>query len=258
MAPLPAERVNRALPFSNLGIDYFGPIKIFDGCVEHKIWGSLFVCFVTRAVHLEAVTDLTSLAFIHAFRRFVARRTRPNVVWSDLSTTFTAASEAIKEVWNRVVKEASQSDYFSDRQIRWKFIPQLSPFFGGAYERLVAMVKQVLRHAIGKKRLSEEDFRTFLVEAECIVNTRPISYIHDDLESMIIIRPIDFWSPNAQPSIPPLLEDMQDDTDYLPKLETRDALIQAWRNSTRAIDKFWSYFYDQYLKALRERQSSSH
>ena len=64
-------------PFLNVGVDFLGPITI-----HHKIRGKktdksyvcVFVCFATKAVHLEAVSDLTSAAFIGALKRFVARR----------------------------------------------------------------------------------------------------------------------------------------------------------------------------------------
>ena len=48
----------------------------------------VFVCLVTRAVHLEVVLDLTTDAFIAVLRRFVARRGTPAVIRSDNETNF--------------------------------------------------------------------------------------------------------------------------------------------------------------------------
>lgn len=77
MADLPAGRVNIAnKPFTDVAIDYAGPflIKLSNvrGCKMQKAYIAIFVCMATKAIHLEAVTDLTADAFIAAFRRFVA------------------------------------------------------------------------------------------------------------------------------------------------------------------------------------------
>ena len=54
MASLPREQL--ALykpPFTNTGVDYFGPISVKRGRVTEKRWGCIFTCLTTRAVHLE-------------------------------------------------------------------------------------------------------------------------------------------------------------------------------------------------------------
>jgi len=80
MGSLPASRVNVSRPFSRCGVDYAEPLLLREGkrwnAQSHKAYISLFVCFATKAVHLELVSDLTSEAFIAAFKRFVSRRSR--------------------------------------------------------------------------------------------------------------------------------------------------------------------------------------
>ena len=44
---------------------------------SYKAYVSLFVCFATKSIHLELVSDLTSEAFIAAFKRFISRSGRP-------------------------------------------------------------------------------------------------------------------------------------------------------------------------------------
>jgi len=63
MGSLPASRVNVSRPFSRCGVEYVGPLLLREGkrrnARSHKPYVSLFVCFATKAVHLELVSDLT-------------------------------------------------------------------------------------------------------------------------------------------------------------------------------------------------------
>jgi hypothetical protein len=55
---------------------------------HRKCYVCLFTCAVTRAVHLELVTDLSARSFLLAFRRFAARRGPVSVMYSDNAQTF--------------------------------------------------------------------------------------------------------------------------------------------------------------------------
>lgn len=73
MASLPPERNNLSRPFHTVGIDYAGPFDIrnFTGraCLITKGYVCIFVCFSTKAVHLEAASDLSTQAFLATFSR---------------------------------------------------------------------------------------------------------------------------------------------------------------------------------------------
>lgn len=61
MEQLPQYRVQCTRPFAVTGVDFAGPIIIRSGVrnvTGIKAWIALFVCFSTRAVHLEVVEDL--------------------------------------------------------------------------------------------------------------------------------------------------------------------------------------------------------
>ena len=51
MAPLPEDRIKPALPFTNVGLDFAGPLFLKDS--GEKAYICLFTCRVTRAIHLE-------------------------------------------------------------------------------------------------------------------------------------------------------------------------------------------------------------
>ncbi|GFX81620.1 uncharacterized protein TNCV_4644601 [Trichonephila clavipes] len=74
MGDLPTHRVTPSRPFSVCGVDYTGPINILRyrgrGAKTTKGYIVLFACFVTKALHLELVSDLTSEAFIASLKRF--------------------------------------------------------------------------------------------------------------------------------------------------------------------------------------------
>jgi len=66
------------------------------------------VCFATKAVHLELVSDLMSEAFIAAFKRFISRRDRTVHIYSDNRITFVGAHRQIQELY----------DIYNDQQLQ--------------------------------------------------------------------------------------------------------------------------------------------
>jgi hypothetical protein len=82
MAALPKERLEAfSLPFTNVGVDFFGPMYVVVGRRREKRYGCIFTCFVTRAVHLEIAHRLDTDSFIMAFRRFIAIKGTPAVIF---------------------------------------------------------------------------------------------------------------------------------------------------------------------------------
>ena len=58
-------------PFAYVGLDSFGPFYVKHGRGTEKVYGCIFVCFTTRAIHIEDVGSLKADDFIQALRRFV-------------------------------------------------------------------------------------------------------------------------------------------------------------------------------------------
>lgn len=83
---------------------------------------------LTKAVHLDVVTDLSKDSFILALRRFVARRGKPRCIFSDNGTNFVAASSELKYL-GKFIKdnESHLLSLFAKENIEWKFIPPRSP-----------------------------------------------------------------------------------------------------------------------------------
>lgn len=66
----------------------------------------MFVCFATKAIHLEAVSDLTSSAFLAALGRFVGRRGCPQRIVCDNATNFVGARNELCEIQQAVERNA--------------------------------------------------------------------------------------------------------------------------------------------------------
>ncbi|UYV78167.1 hypothetical protein LAZ67_16000353 [Cordylochernes scorpioides] len=100
MSDLPKERLTPGKPFSISGVDYAGPVNLRmskgRGRKTEKGYICLFVCFVTRAVHLELVTDASTPTFMSAFKRFVARRGHCTRLYSDQGTGFVGAARQLR------------------------------------------------------------------------------------------------------------------------------------------------------------------
>ena len=67
---LPVERVSDDPPFTQLGIDFVGPLYIrkHNSSDEYKIYICLFTCASTRSIHLELTDMLSADSFLLAFR----------------------------------------------------------------------------------------------------------------------------------------------------------------------------------------------
>jgi hypothetical protein len=82
--------------------------------------------------------------------------------------------------------------YVANTRIKWKFIVELASWMGGAYERLVGIVKRSLRKSLRHKFLTLVQMQTLLKEVEATVNSRPLVYVNDDINLNITLTPDNF------------------------------------------------------------------
>ena len=106
LGQLPPERVEPNYVFLHTGVDFAGPFMIRKGHtrrpVEIKAHLAVFVCFCTKAVHLELVSDQTKEAFIAALDRFVSRRGLPLHVYSDNGSNFVGARNELAQYYKMI------------------------------------------------------------------------------------------------------------------------------------------------------------
>ncbi|XP_062537997.1 uncharacterized protein LOC134206311 [Armigeres subalbatus] len=177
MGDLPAARVTVSRPFSDAGVDYFGPVYLrpIPRRATVKAYVAVFVCLCTKAVHLELVSDLSTDRFLQALRRFVARRGLCTNIYSDNGTNFVGARNQLKDLL-KLLKSNDHNSAVSKEcakvGIQWHFIPPSAPHFGGLWEAAVRSTKHHLLRVIGESPVSPEDFTTLLTQVEACLNSQ--------------------------------------------------------------------------------------
>ncbi|XP_062714917.1 uncharacterized protein LOC134291324 [Aedes albopictus] len=240
MAPLPAARLQ---PFTSVGVDYFGPILVRVGRSSVKRWIALFTCLSVRAVHLEVVHSLSTESCVMAVRRFIARRGYPAEFYSDNGTCFQGAS---KELQREEIKRRNDAlaHTFTTTKTRWCFIPPAAPHMGGAWERLVRSVKVAIESIANVPRKPDDEIlETIFLEAEALINSRPLTYIPLESADQEAITPNHF-----------LLGSSNGDK-FLP-YETVDspmALRNSWRLAQSITQVFWARWVKEYLPVITRR-----
>ena len=89
-------------PFTSIGVDF---AELFDirnytcrACLITKGFFSLFICFATKAIYLEAVSNLSTSAFLVALARFISRRGYATDMDSDNDTNCMSVEDLKEEI----------------------------------------------------------------------------------------------------------------------------------------------------------------
>lgn len=248
MGQLPACRVTPGKPFRSSGVDYAGPVtlKMYPGRCQRtcKSYICLFVCTVTKAIHLELVSDLSTAGFLAAFRRFTSRRGHCSDLWSDCATNFTGASNELdcmfKNRKSQVVGEIAE--LLANDKTTWHFIPPGSPHFGGLWEAGVKSVKAHLKRVIGQTLLTFEEYTTLLSQVESCVNSRPLTPISSSIDDISPITPGHFLIGEAPIVVP---------EESLSHLSL--SRLDRWQMLQRMLQDLWTRWSAEYLTTLQNR-----
>ena len=96
---LPEDRTKPGTAFEVIGVDFAGPIRYkMSSKVKGKAYMVIFACSLTRAVHLELLCNLETTIYIGCLKRFIARRGRPRIIYSDNGGTFVKASKWLEQL----------------------------------------------------------------------------------------------------------------------------------------------------------------
>lgn len=248
MGQIPEVRLKPTRPFKSSGCDYMGPINLkFStgrGAKTYKGYVCLFICMSTRAIHLEVVTDLSSKAFIAAFRRFTARRGHCQDLFSDNGTNFVGANRQLREMFDRAKSSLPREvEYLlSLEQTTWHFIPPHAPNFGGLWEAGVRSVKTHLYKVIGDSTLTYEELSTVLTQVEACLNSRPITVMSDDPNEPQALTPGHFLVGEPLINIPD-----EDNSNH------NIVGLDRWRLTQKIVNNFWKRWYKEYLVNLNQR-----
>ncbi|XP_051167791.1 uncharacterized protein LOC127285698 [Leptopilina boulardi] len=204
---LPPARIEPARPFTNCDLDYAGPFQLRAtkgrGFKSYKGYIVVFVCFATKAIHLEAVSDMTTSTFLAAYRRFTGRRGLCRRLYSDNGTTFQGADRELRSMFKRgstFYMEAAAA--FANDGATWSFIPPNSPHFGGLWEAGVKSAKHHLARLMISRTFTFEEFSTLLTEIEACLNSRPLCAMSTDPEDLNALTPAHFLIGSTLAMIP--------------------------------------------------------
>jgi hypothetical protein len=191
------------------------------------------------------VSALSSEQFIFALRRFIARMGKPSSMISDNAPAFKVVSSM-----------TDAKKFMSKHGIQWRFITEFAPWMGGVYERMVGIVKSSLRRTIGRTKLSYDQLVTLLSEAQDVVNSRPLTYVSEDIDDEVI-TPNHFLRGFNRQALEIVDED-DGDPDFIDKEVTATKIVKMWKKGQRLLQHFWEIWRKDYLTSLREKTTWHH
>ncbi|CAK9816560.1 hypothetical protein ANTQUA_LOCUS9005 [Anthophora quadrimaculata] len=250
MGQFPKNRVTVNRPFLIAGVDYCGPIHIKErkhrNLKKIKVYIAVFVCFSTKAVHIELVSDLTSDAFLAALRRFFARRGKSSDIYSDNATNFLGADRELRETLRTILAETQDSpihNYLLSQNTRWHFIPPRSPHFGGLWEAAVKSLKHHLNRIVRNTLLTFEELNTHLTEIEAILNSRPLTQLSSDPNDLTPLTPGHFLIGDSLTSTP--------EYDFT---SSKVGRLSSWQHLQQMRQHFWNRWHKEYLNEITVRK----
>ncbi|XP_033761542.1 uncharacterized protein LOC117343309 [Pecten maximus] len=255
MADLPPDRLIPAPPFTNVGVDAFGPWNIITrktkgGSANSKRWAILFTCLGTRAVHIEVVEEMSTSSFINALRRLIAIRGNVKELRSDRGTNFVGAANVFKDM-NTVevvnVEDEPIKRYLKDADLVWKFNSPHSSHMGGVWERLIGMARKILDAMfmeLSSRSLTHEVLVTLMAEVSAIMNSRPVAQISTDPEVPVILSPTTLLTQKTSS------EALFNSTD----LDIKDLYREQWKRVKVLSEMFWRRWREGYLQTLQTRR----
>ena len=125
--PLPAERVKWVPPFTHVGVDHTSHFTIRNERGDRvKAYICIFACTITRAVHLEVITSLSTSSFIMCLRRLATAKGMPSLILSDNHRTFISGEAFLLEMQ----QDPKVQEYLSSKNIKWTHQTPRSPWMG--------------------------------------------------------------------------------------------------------------------------------
>lgn len=249
MGQYPKDRIICNRPFLITGVDYSGPWFIKETNRKNakliKAYIAHFVCFSTKANHLELIRDLTAESFINGLKRFISRRGRCSKIYSDNASNFVGAARQLVEMkqmfqseqFKRNIQDAAASEH-----IDWQWIPPYAAHHGGLWEAAVKQCKHHLRRVMGQNHYTYEELNTLIIMVEACLNSRPLMPLSEDADDLQALTPAHFLIGESLKAIP--------EANLTKQPENR---LNHWQQVTKMFQKFWKLWSNYYLRSLQAR-----
>ena len=247
MGQLPSSRLNPDYAFFHVGLDFAGPYLIREGYIRRptriKTYLAVFVCFKTKAVHLEIVKDASTESLISCLKRFCSRRGRPLVIHSDNGTNFIGAKNDLAELYSTLQTEKTQNtinSYLLQQKVSWETIPVKAPHFGGLWEAAVKSAKFHLKRVLGEQAFTYDELETMICEVEACLNSRPLGALASHpMDGTVPLTPGHFLIGRPIKAYP------------VTKINYDPPPSLRWAHCQKMIQLFWSRWSREYLQQLQ-------
>ncbi|MCP3661258.1 MAG: hypothetical protein GY696_01990 [Gammaproteobacteria bacterium] len=146
---------------------------------EKSVWILVVTCQFSRAVFLDALESYSTASLIIGLQKLEATYRRLSKIISDASTQW----------WepNMLEKHYANSTVF-----KWKVVPTAAHHFIRGAEKMVGMMKKLLKRKLDGAAISHNELLLFLLEVAKMLNTRPlVAETSEDGERWRMIAPID-------------------------------------------------------------------
>lgn len=183
--------------------------------------------------------------FMLALDRFISRRGRPSIIFSDNGTNFQGAANKLNEIYQLCQDDTSShaiAEWATNNRITWKFIPPSSPHMGGLWEAAVKTIKSHLNKVVLDKLFTYGEFYTVLTQIEAVLNSRPISALSDDPSDLEFLTPGHFLIYDSVTSYP-----TPTDLNNIPDS------FKFWRECQRIVNTFWTRWSKDVLNSYQHR-----
>ena len=148
-APLPKFRLERTPGFTHTACDFAGPFRYKKDSGEvAKAYLLIMICAVSRAIHVELTTDLSTWEVLGALQKFVNRFPTVKTITSDNGASFVRSAKELATVYKHVA-DGPIRNWLAKSFIAWHFITPTAAAHGGNHERAVQIIKRPLRKILG-------------------------------------------------------------------------------------------------------------
>uniref|UniRef100_A0A182PWL5 Integrase zinc-binding domain-containing protein n=1 Tax=Anopheles epiroticus TaxID=199890 RepID=A0A182PWL5_9DIPT len=127
-------------------------------------------------------------------------------------------------------------------ETKWTFNPPAAPHMGGVWERLVRSLKAAMTALDDGRRLTDEILLTVIVEAEDVVNSRPLTTVTQEDGVEVTLTPNLFLRGYSS-----------SDSRSQPTTDTKGALKDHYLRTQQLTNEFWIRWIKEYVPGINLR-----
>ena len=244
MAPLPPYRVDEPLcAFDEVGFDFTGHFLTMQGRGQKRVkrYAMIFTCMHTRAIHVEMAASLDTSDCLQCIVRFISRRGKPKNFYSDRGTNFIGASREMRQLVSEIDDAALQEEA-RRRGFNIIFNPPHSPHMGGVWESMVKSFKRAVYAIVPSRDLTDLELETVFIQAEDIVNSRPLAFLNSDPNDFNVLTPNCFLTSRLHNQVFP------------DNIDTQPFDVRCrWKYVQRAARDIWKRWIREILPTIGKR-----